>query len=258
MEKFDLELVKNFKIKSNFLDYPNCKNVKTRLERILLVLYIVKKELSIDNLQSYQIKSILVKVYGEPFTDMQISKMLAADEVNVKAYGGKGKTRASFEIMRDGEMLIEKHIERNKEVKSEPVKGIGLMTLVQNTRKYIEKPAEQVDGCYDKGWYDASAVMIRRVIETLIIECFEREKISSKIKDAHGNFYMLEKLIDIFLSESVWNVGRNTVRSLPKFKNVGDNAAHNRRWVTNKQDIDNVKDDLRICIQELLFISKNN
>ncbi|WP_208543899.1 hypothetical protein [Paenibacillus protaetiae] len=45
-------------------------------------------------------------------------------------------------------------------------------SLVKHTRGYIEKVVNQINGTYEQGWYDACAVMIRRVIETLIIEAF--------------------------------------------------------------------------------------
>ncbi len=41
------------------------------------------------------------------------------------------------------------------------------MSVVRGTRGYIEKVANQINGCYEKGWYDACAVMIRRLVETL-------------------------------------------------------------------------------------------
>ena len=43
-------------------------------------------------------------------------------------------------------------------------------SLTWNTRGYIEKVANQINGAFGKGWFDASAVMTRRLVETLIIE----------------------------------------------------------------------------------------
>ena len=56
------------------------------------------------------------------------------------------------------------------------------LSVVRNSRAYIERIVYQVNGCYDSGWYDACAVMIRRLIETLLIEAFESVGISEKIK----------------------------------------------------------------------------
>ncbi len=66
--------------------------------------------------------------------------------------------------------------------------------LVKGTRPYIEKISNQINGCYEYGWFDACAVMIRRLLETLIIEVFEHHKIESKIKKS-GDYLYLKDLI---------------------------------------------------------------
>src|SRR5689334_5845374 len=98
--------------------------------------------------------------------------------------------------------------------------------LVRRTRGYVEIVVNQINGCYEKGWYDGCAVMMRRLIETLIIECFEHHGIDSKIKDGNGEFFYLEELINRTLSETKWNLGRNTKQGLPRLKKIGDFSAH--------------------------------
>ena len=130
------------------------------------------------------------------------------------------------------------------------------IALVSGTRGYIEKIAHQVNGSYQSGWYDASAVMIRRLIETLIIECYEAHKIDSKIKDSAGNYLFLKDLADKVVSESSWTLGRNVRSVLPKLKDVGDKAAHNRRYNAHRQDIDKLIPHLRETVQELVALAK--
>jgi len=130
-----------------------------------------------------------------------------------------------------------------------------IFALVRDTRGYIERIVHQINGSYHGGWYDACAVMIRRLIETLIIEVFEAHGIANKIKDSRGDFFYLGDLIDRLLNESSWNLGRNAKRSLPKMKDVGDKSAHSRRYIAHRQDIDRLKDDLRTVVQELLYLS---
>ncbi len=55
--------------------------------------------------------------------------------------------------------------------------------IIRGTRGYIERVVFQINGCYEKGWFDGCAVMMRRLIETLIIECFEKHNIAHKIKN---------------------------------------------------------------------------
>lgn len=129
------------------------------------------------------------------------------------------------------------------------------MAMVRDTRGYIERVAHQVNGTYANGWYDACAVMIRRLLETLIIECYEAHKIEERIKDPAGNYLFLKDLIDRALAENSWSLGR-TVRSvLPKLKDLGDKAAHNRRYNAHREDLDKVLKDLRDVVQEFLALS---
>ncbi len=122
--------------------------------------------------------------------------------------------------------------------------------LLRNTRGYLERIAHQINGAYSNGWYDACAVMIRRLIETLIIESFEKHGISQSIKNSTGDFFYLADLIAKTLSEPSWNLSRNTKQALPKLKDVGDKSAHSRRYNAVRNDIDKIIPDLRIVVQE--------
>jgi len=128
--------------------------------------------------------------------------------------------------------------------------------MVKGTRGYIEKTTFQINGCYEQGWFDACAVMMRKLIETLIIETFEKHKIDSKIKSpASGDFLFLRDLIDVLLKETSWNLGRNTKQALPRLKNLGDLSAHGRRYNGHREDIDKLTQDFRIVCQELVYLA---
>lgn len=128
------------------------------------------------------------------------------------------------------------------------------LEIVQNTRGYIENIAHQANACYEYSLYDASLVMIRKLLETLIIELFEKNKIEGKIKNSNDNYFYLNYLLTILTNETSWTLGRNTKTSLQKIKALGDLSAHNRRFCAKKADIDKVKDDLRIVVEELVHL----
>ncbi len=138
----------------------------------------------------------------------------------------------------------------------EPVASDKLFPLVlfENTRGYLQKVAKQASVCYDMQQFDASFVMIRKLLEILIIECFERHSIDSKIKDRNGDFFYLSDLITHLLSETKWNITRNTRQALPRIKKFADMSAHNRRFIASKPDIESIKDDLRVSIEEFLHL----
>lgn len=129
-------------------------------------------------------------------------------------------------------------------------------SLVKGTRGYIERVVTQINSTYENGCYDACAVMIRRLVETLIIEAFEHYNIATKIKTPAGDFFFLSDLITNTLNETSWNLGRNTKQALPKLKNIGDKSAHDRRYNAHRHDIDNIISDLRTVVQELIYLAK--
>jgi hypothetical protein len=129
--------------------------------------------------------------------------------------------------------------------------------MVRGTRGYIDKVVNQINGCYEKGWFDGCAVMMRRLVETLIIECFEEHKIAHKIKHpTSGDYLYLGDLVDAMLKETAWSLGRNTKQGLPRLKSIGDQSAHSRRFNAFREDIDKRSDDFRVICQELLYIAR--
>jgi hypothetical protein len=132
---------------------------------------------------------------------------------------------------------------------------VVMMSLVRGTRGYIEKVSNQINGAYENGWYDACAVMLRRLIETLIIETFEHHSIANKIQNQAGDFVYLRDLIERTLAENAWNLSRNTKQALPKLKDVGDKSAHSRRYVAQRGDIQPLITDIRTVVQEFIYLS---
>ena len=127
--------------------------------------------------------------------------------------------------------------------------------MVSGTRGYLEKIVFQINGCYEKGWFDGCAVMMRRLLEILIIECFEAKGLAAKVRDRAGNYYFLDGLVKEALTEQTWNLGRETKRALPKLKDTGNRSAHGRRYAAHREDIDLLILDFRIACQELLYLS---
>jgi hypothetical protein len=127
--------------------------------------------------------------------------------------------------------------------------------ILANTRGYLENVAKQAILCYQNGLFDACLVMLRKLIEALVIECFEAHKVEAKIKGADGFYYYLNDLIGLLLSETTWTITRNSKQAFPRIKKFADLSAHNRRFNAKKPDIDQIKDDVRIVIEELVHIA---
>ncbi|MGV3582034.1 MAG: DUF4145 domain-containing protein [Methylophilus sp.] len=123
------------------------------------------------------------------------------------------------------------------------------------TRGYILQIVDQINLCYQHTCYDACAVMIRRLIEGLIIETYDKHKVENEICNSDGNYYFLDELISRFTSSPHWKIGRNTKSGLIKLKNIGDQSAHSRRYNAKRPYIDDVTHDLRVVTEEILYIS---
>src|SRR5258706_6134118 len=66
----------------------------------------------------------------------------------------------------------------------------------KGTRRYLEKLAFQLNGCYESGFYDGCAVLCRRMIESLLIEAFEASGKGTEIKNG-ADYTQLGEIIGI-------------------------------------------------------------
>lgn len=127
------------------------------------------------------------------------------------------------------------------------------VSIVDAAPYYVKGIAKQMAQCYECGLYDATLVLMRKLVETLIVETFERFGIDNSIKDANGDFFFLKHLIPHYLNSPRWNASRNFSQNIQKVKRYGDLSAHNRRFQAKKSDIDDFKFELRQVVQEMVL-----
>jgi hypothetical protein len=125
------------------------------------------------------------------------------------------------------------------------------LDLFKGTRRlYLEKMAHQINACYEYGLYDACAVLCRRLMESLIIEVYIKNGLQHEIRTGPA-FFMLDALIAHIRSHTTLVVGRNSPNTMDDIKQLGDTAAHDRTYITQARDIDEVKAAYRRLIQDL-------
>lgn len=198
------------------------------------------------------------------FTASEIASCF--NELSLKPYSNipsylsaksKGKN-PSFLKKNSGYILTRQEIEQLATELSMPVdipvtNVLIDLTLLDDTPYYIKCNAKQMAQCFECGLYDATLVLMRKLIETLIIEIFERFGIDNEIKDNSGTFFYLSDLIPAYIASTKWNVSRNLDKNIIKVKKYGDLSAHNRRFLAKKSDIDDFKFELRQVIQEIVL-----
>ena len=131
-----------------------------------------------------------------------------------------------------------------------------LVTLNQTGRGYLVSVGRQANGCYASGWYDGCAVMMRRLLESSIIEAFEARGIDGQIKDAtSGDFFQMTALVGAALNEQSWNLPRNVRKNLADLRDLGHRSAHNRYYLAKKSDIDKLGGVYREAVEAFLHLA---
>lgn len=128
--------------------------------------------------------------------------------------------------------------------------------VVKGTRGYLERVVTQANVCYETKCFDACSVMIRKLVEILIIAVYEAAGKPSAIQNRAGDFLMFGDLISHVLGDPQWNLARETKRSLPEIKLLGDRSAHTRHYLAGRADVDRVLTGLRVCVDDLLHLAK--
>ena len=122
--------------------------------------------------------------------------------------------------------------------------------LIDDRHGILQKVLWEANRCYDAACYNACAAMIRRLVESLVIEAFEKKGLRAKIK--HGSDYLdFGALIGKAIAEPALRLTRNTKHVLPELKFFGDLGVHNRMALVRKDDLDRLHNSTRAGIEEL-------
>lgn len=118
-------------------------------------------------------------------------------------------------------------------------------------RGFLNQLIYQINHSYTHNCYDAAAVLMRRLFEVLLILSYQNLGIDNEIKDINGNGY-------IMLEGIVKNAKNNQTLKLSRIKNefdifrmVGNFSAHNITYTAGRKDIDDIKINYRVMLEEL-------
>ncbi len=151
---------------------------------------------------------------------------------------------------------IAKKFEDVLEAKPEIRDNILLDKDFRGARGYVSALVKQVNGTYQFGFFDACAVIMRRLAEVLIIDAYNSLGQDEKIRDATGHIVMMNGLINALKSGHTFKLSRNTPGYLETLKTLGDTAAHSRSYITKKKDIDDFSQKFRMLIEELQYLTR--
>lgn len=177
------------------------------------------------------------------------------DDLKRSRFVVRGSRKGAFQLdVRRRKTLDEQYGEIANLKKVEVSGDIIDSTIVSGKRTYLERLVYQINGTYEYGFYDSTAVLMRRLMESLLIEIYIHEKRTEEIRK-DGAFLQLERLIAHVRSDQALTLGRNAPKTMTEIKQLGDTAAHDRVYITQQGDIDDAKQKYRRLLQELLSLS---
>lgn len=176
----------------------------------------------------------------------------ALGEMIERAFSATTSPAARAEVMRDVLFSLRTTWRSANPVGREDEGLFPLSILNQAKRGYLITVGRQMNGCFSQGWHDASAVMMRRLLEISLIEAFEAKGIAAKIKDAAGDYLQLSDLINRALNENSWALSRNCKKALPLLRDAGHSSAHGRYYHARREDLEGLRPGCRIVIEEFL------
>lgn len=115
---------------------------------------------------------------------------------------------------------------------------------------YIDRLIRQINHSYANNCYDAAAVLMRRLFEVLLILSYQNLKIDDEIKDLDGNYFMLERIINNAQQNQALHLSR-IKKEFDTFRRVGNFSAHSITYTAGRKDIDDIKVNYRVMLEEL-------
>ena len=122
-------------------------------------------------------------------------------------------------------------------------------------RQYLLKVAQQINAAYENNLFDACALMMRRLLEILLIHCFEHAGIESDVKDPDGNYQNLKTLINKAKSRSEISLSADAKKDIDNFRELGNLSAHRVKYNCRRDDIRPQRIGYRAIVEELLYVA---
>ena len=128
--------------------------------------------------------------------------------------------------------------------------------LFENTRPHLEALAVQINETYQGGFYDACAVMCRRLLKCLLLLAFERAAKDEVIRDAYGEYRAFDHIVGLASSNLHIKLPRGARGVMGKIDSMAELAAHHPTYTTRQKDIDEHLLGFQRVISELVHLAE--
>lgn len=131
-------------------------------------------------------------------------------------------------------------------------------SIFEAQRPYVTRLVPQINGCYSSGYFEACAMLSRRLVETMIIDLYDQRGWISEVKDsATKDFVRLKTLVNKISSDPRFGFDSKFQKGLNAIKELGDIAAHDFRVQVKKNYLEEVKSHLRFTCERLVFVTNS-
>ncbi len=118
----------------------------------------------------------------------------------------------------------------------------------------IQTLCKQINASYENNLYDCTAVMMRRLLESLLVLSYQKAGIEKEIIDKSGNHHItLDKIIKNAEQNTILALSSNTKKDMCLFKDLGNYSAHKIWYNCIQQDIKFNALKYRVIIEELMY-----
>jgi hypothetical protein len=125
--------------------------------------------------------------------------------------------------------------------------------LFGNSRGYIVSVCNQINACYQHNVFDGCAMLMRRLLEMLIILTYRHLGREDEIKNQHGGYHKLSVIITHYTHNKVFVLAKGSQDVINDFRELGNHSAHTVEYHARRVDIDRIRMDYRVCIEELMY-----
>lgn len=142
--------------------------------------------------------------------------------------------------------------DHDKEIKQS---GVILPTeLFDTLSPNVQLVCKQINASYENNLFDCAAVMMRRLLESLLVLSYQKAGIEADITDKSGLYHVsLDKIIKNAEQNKALNLSANTRKDMALFKNLGNYSAHKIWYNCTQGDIKPHILKYRVIIEELMY-----
>lgn len=233
---------------AKFIDASGIADVSEKNKALYFAYYHLRKENAEEFTAGEAAKWISANRLGAPNT-ARLKANLADSSRTVR-----GSKAGTFRLHHNFIKALDAEFPQLSEQSQEVMDSGAILPPVayDKTRGFIESLAKQINVCYEEHAFDGCAVLMRRLEEVLLIMSYQKLGIDSEIKDAAGNYKMLEAIVKNAQSNTTLGLGRNSKDMIELVREMGNYSAHQITYQCRREYIAEKIEGYRALVQELL------